>query len=194
MTRPPRARIPPARRWRSVTAEEEALWRAFVVRAGIQAIRPEEGGEDPAQTERRGGEQAAAATPPLAPKLPPPSPPPPPPPALSPNALPPDLDRRRWNDLRRGRIRPERTLDLHGRRATEAHAEVRAFVLAAHAAGLRCVAIVTGKGSGEAGGVLRRELPHWLNAPEMRGLILALAHPHGANVGAVHLLLRRRRA
>jgi DNA-nicking Smr family endonuclease len=40
--------------------------------------------------------------------------------------------------------------------------------------------------------VLRRELPHWLNAPELRGRILAAAHPHAANTGAVHLLLRRR--
>lgn len=188
MSRPPRRRIPPARRRRAVTAEEEALWRAFVARAGIVPIRPEEVAETDPPTERV-GEPAPAplAQPPRAPA------PVPPPPDLSPTVMPAGLDRRRWEDLRRGRLRPERTLDLHGKRAAEAYAEVRAFVLAAHAAGLRCIAIVTGKGAGEAGGVLRRELPHWLNAPELRGLILALAHPQGGNVGAVHLLLRRRR-
>jgi DNA-nicking Smr family endonuclease len=41
--------------------------------------------------------------------------------------------------------------------------------------------------------VLRRELPHWLNAPALRPLILALAHPHRANTGAVHVLLRRKK-
>ncbi|WP_114376931.1 Smr/MutS family protein [Elioraea thermophila] len=189
MSRPPRGRIPPARRRRAVTAEEEALWRAFVARAGIVPIRPEEAAATDPTTERV-GEPAPAASPPpqrAVPPLPPPLP------DLSPTVMPAGLDRRRWEDLRRGRLRPERTLDLHGKRAAEAHAEVRAFVLAAHAAGLRCIAIVTGKGAGEAGGVLRRELPHWLNAPELRGLILALAHPQGGNVGAVHLLLRRRR-
>jgi len=93
----------------------------------------------------------------------------------------------------RDRVAPERTLDLHGRRAEQAHRDVVAFVTAAHAQGLRCVAIVTGKGSGETGGVLRRELPHWLNGPGLRPLILALAYPHRANTGAVHVLLRRRK-
>jgi DNA-nicking Smr family endonuclease len=103
------------------------------------------------------------------------------------------LDSRRWKELRRGRIRPERTLDLHGRRAQEAHDAVRRFLADAMSDGLRCVAIVTGKGSSTEGGVLRRELPHWLNAPELRPLLLGAAHPHAANPGAVHLLLRRRK-
>ena len=99
---------------------------------------------------------------------------------------------KRWRGLRRGRIRPERTLDLHGRFVQEAHGLVRAFLRQAHAEGLRCVAVVTGKGSSPEGGVLRRELPHWLNAPELRQYLLGAAHPHAANAGAVHLLLRRR--
>jgi DNA-nicking Smr family endonuclease len=103
------------------------------------------------------------------------------------------LDARRWNALRRGRLKPERQLDLHGMRAAEAHAAVHRFVLAAQAAGLRCICIVTGKGSTAEGGTLRRELPHWLNGPSLRPLLLAVAHPHSANTGAVHLLLRRAR-
>jgi DNA-nicking Smr family endonuclease len=109
-------------------------------------------------------------------------------------AQPSGIDRRRWRELRRGSTRPERVLDLHGRRAAEAHAAVRSFIAAAQADGLRCVAIVTGKGAGAEGGVLRRELPHWLNAPELRPLLLGAAHPDPGNGGAVHLLLRRRRA
>jgi len=100
------------------------------------------------------------------------------------------IDKRRWRDLSRGRTRPERLLDLHGRRVQDAHAAVRGFLLSAQADGLRCVAIVTGKGGAE-GGVLRRELPHWLNAPDLRPLLLGAAHPHPSNPGAVHLLLRR---
>ena len=50
---------------------------------------------------------------------------------------------------------------------------------------------MTGRGS--EGGVLRRELPLWLNLPEIRPLVLAAAHPHAANPGSVRLLLRRAR-
>lgn len=103
------------------------------------------------------------------------------------------LEAQRWRDLRRGRTRPERTLDLHGRTAADAHAAVRAFLPRARADGLRCVAIVTGKGSLPDGGVLRRELPHWLNGPELRSLLLGVAYPHATNQGAVHVLLRRAR-
>jgi DNA-nicking Smr family endonuclease len=115
------------------------------------------------------------------------------PPDIAVNAPPAGLDERRWRDLRRGRLRPERSLDLHGRRAQEAHGDVRAFLAEAHADGLRCVAVITGRGSTPEGGVLRRELPHWLNAPDLRRILLGAAHPHKANTGAVHLLLRRRR-
>ena len=45
--------------------------------------------------------------------------------------------------------------------------------------------------SGESGGVIRRELPHWLNLPEIRPLILGAAHPHALNPGSVRLILRR---
>jgi DNA-nicking Smr family endonuclease len=39
--------------------------------------------------------------------------------------------------------------------------------------------------------VLKRELPHWLNEPALRPLVLAASHPHPANPGSVRLLLRR---
>ncbi|MBE9604531.1 Smr/MutS family protein [Acetobacteraceae bacterium H6797] len=103
------------------------------------------------------------------------------------------LDGKRWKELRRGRTKPERKLDLHGKRVQEAHTAVRRFLHDAVADGLRCVVIVTGKGSTAEGGILRREFPHWLNSPELRPLILGAAHPHAANPGAVHLLLRKRK-
>ncbi len=84
-----------------------------------------------------------------------------------------------------------RTLDLHGRTAQRAFHALHAFLHAAHADHVRCVEIITGRGSGETGGVLRRELPLWLNLPALRPLVLAASHPHAANPGAVRLLLRR---
>lgn len=102
------------------------------------------------------------------------------------------LDAASWEKLRRGRMRPERKLDLHGRTAQSAFLAFERFIAEARADGIRCVEVVTGRGAGE-GGVLKRELPHWINRPEIRAGVLAAAHPHRANVGAVILLLRRRR-
>jgi len=103
------------------------------------------------------------------------------------------LDKATWHRFRSGKLAPERTLDLHGRTAERAHQGLHQFLHTAHADGVRCVEVVTGRGSGEAGGVLRREFPLWLNGPALRPLVLAAAYPHAANHGAVRLLLRRTR-
>ncbi len=103
------------------------------------------------------------------------------------------LDRASWERLRTGKLAPARTLDLHGRTAERAFHALAAFLRAAHADGLRCVEVITGRGTGEAGGVIRRELPHWLNRPDLRPLVLAASHPHPANPGSVRILLRRAR-
>lgn len=172
------------RRPRGLTEADRALWHDFARRTGI-VPRP---GVTITPAPAAPAERAPVATPQPAPA-----------PRIAPRfdiavgVAPSGLDARRWRELRRGRTRPERVLDLHGRRVHEAHDAVRRFLAEAMADGLRCVAIVTGKGSSAEGGVLKRELPHWLNAPELRPFLLAAAHPHAANPGAVHLLLRRRR-
>jgi DNA-nicking Smr family endonuclease len=104
------------------------------------------------------------------------------------NATPAGLDKSAWKSFRTGKTRVEARLDLHGHTASKAHNEVRFFLEQAYGSGIRCVEIITGKGE-----ILARELPHWLNAPGLRPLILALAHPHAANTGSVRILLRRRR-
>jgi len=102
------------------------------------------------------------------------------------------LDRATWQRFRTGKLRAERTLDLHGQTAQRAFQALLGFLRTAHAERLRCVEVVTGRGTaGE--GVIRREFPLWLNLPEIRPLVLAAAHPHSANPGSVRLLLRRAR-
>ncbi len=173
------------RRHRGLSEADRALWRAYA--AEIVPLPGRELPPEPAAPVPAPPPQAVAPTGPVAaaPRWAPPD--------ITVNALPAGLDDRRWKDLRRGRIRPERTIDLHGRRAQEAHGAVRSFLADAYADGVRCVAVITGRGSSPEGGVLRRELPHWLNAPDLRRILLGAAHPHSANTGAVHLLLRRRR-
>ncbi len=98
------------------------------------------------------------------------------------------LDKATWHRFAGAKLRATRKLDLHGHTAARAHHAVTAFIERAYAEQERCVEIVTGKGA-----VLARELPLWLNAAPLRKLILAIAHPHAANTGAIRILLRRNR-
>lgn len=142
---------------------------------------------------------------------PPPTPPPNPPASAAPvvapaspkrravnthvtiDTAPAGLDRSSWLKFKSGKMRAEQKLDLHGMTAARAHHAVIAFLHRAHDEGARCVEIVTGRGGGAEGGVLKREFPLWLNLPALRPLILAACHPHQANTGAVRVLLRRER-
>ncbi len=106
------------------------------------------------------------------------------------------LDRRKAERLRRGRLPIEATLDLHGLRQAEAHRRLERFLAESQAAGKRCVLVVTGKGvHKEEGGVLRANVPRWLNEAPNRARILTFDYAqqkHGGT-GALYILLRRRR-
>ncbi len=106
---------------------------------------------------------------------------------------PPGVDNATWSRFRTGKLPAGRTLDLHGRTAQRAFFALQSFLGNAHADRLRVVEVITGRGSGEGGGVIRREFPLWLNLHELRPMVLAAAHPHAANQGSVRLLLRRPR-
>jgi DNA-nicking Smr family endonuclease len=101
------------------------------------------------------------------------------------------LDSSTWNRFQSGKLVAVRTLDLHGMTVQAAYYRLIAFLRSAHTDGARCVEVVTGRGSGENGGAIRREFAHWLNLPEIRPMILGAAHPHALNPGSVRLILRR---
>lgn len=106
------------------------------------------------------------------------------------------IDRSTRQKLRRGRIAPTRTLDLHGYRVSQAWVAVREFVLDAQASGHRCVRVVTGRKLGEAGptGALREALPEIVRSPALRAVVLGCEPApkrHGGD-GAFHLLIRIR--
>jgi len=105
----------------------------------------------------------------------------------------PGMDDANWKALESGKMRVQRTLDLHGHAAQAAFVRLHGFLLACSAEGVRCVEIITGLGSGQEGGVIRRELPLWLGRADLRPLVLGVVHTHAANRGAVRVLLRRKR-
>jgi DNA-nicking Smr family endonuclease len=108
------------------------------------------------------------------------------------------LERRLRQKLARGQAAPDAAIDLHGLRRQEAFVALRQFLSRAQRDGARLVLVVTGKGErgamdGEAG-VLRRNVPQWLRAPEYNAIIVGFeeaARPHGG-AGALYVRLRRR--
>lgn len=182
---------------RRLDADEAALWR-HVARDVTPLSRPPAAPEDaaPEDAPPEGG-RAPPRPARAAPAAPRPSPPPVPPslPALDP-AVAAGLDRRTARRLKRGGIRVEARLDLHGMTQDEAHAALGRFVRECRMAGRRCVMVITGKGSVASGqgGVLRRMTPRWLNEPALRRHVVAIATaPENAGGrGALHVLLKRR--
>jgi DNA-nicking Smr family endonuclease len=105
------------------------------------------------------------------------------------------IDRANAERLKRGLHRIEARVDLHGMTQAEAHEALSDFVAASRAAGQRCVLVITGRGLGQSGpGVLKSSVPRWLEEPELRRHVLAIApaQPHHGGSGATYLLLRRR--
>ncbi len=107
-----------------------------------------------------------------------------------------DVDNRTMDRLRRGQLRPEARLDLHGMTQDEAHRALTGFVERSAARGARSILVITGKGRvSEGGGILRNQFPGWLNSPPIRPLIIgfAEAQPRDGGGGAFYVLLRRKR-
>jgi len=106
------------------------------------------------------------------------------------------IDRRTHDRFKRGRMAIEGRLDLHGMTRERAHQALSTFLHRAYDRGARCVLVVTGKGSGrEGGGVLRRDVPLWLNQSGLRALVLSFTHAQirDGGQGALYVLLKRRR-
>lgn len=105
------------------------------------------------------------------------------------------LDRRSAERLSRGELRIDGRLDLHGLTQAAAAERLASFLARAQHEGKRCVLVITGKGGREGAGVLREQVPRWLNHAPNRERVLAFdyAQPkHGAE-GALYVLLKRRR-
>ena len=72
------------------------------------------------------------------------------------------IQHRTYNDLRRGIIEPEATLDLHGLRVLEARKALARFLVQSTARGRRCVRIIHGKGRGSSEQpILKQKIRSW---------------------------------
>ncbi|HXP12095.1 MAG TPA: Smr/MutS family protein, partial [Stellaceae bacterium] len=107
----------------------------------------------------------------------------------------PGVDKRTLERFRKGEMGVDASLDLHGMTQDAAHAALVRFVQRAAASGHRALLIVTGKGGREGTGVLRAQVPRWLNEADSRPLLLAIhrARPQHGGDGALYVLLKRKR-
>ena len=185
--------IPRAARLRRLSDEEIDLWiavaKSVARRKGAKLPNPRKVEPSPVE--------AAAAAPEPETRRASPTPKPAPPPPLAP------LERRLKKQLARGRSAIDQSIDLHGMTQAEAHQALRGFLLYAQARGDRLVLVVTGKGAPKARGsessgfdepgVLRRIVPHWLHASDLRTIVLGFeeaGRAHGGS-GALYVRLRR---
>ena len=104
----------------------------------------------------------------------------------------PGIQHRVYQDLRRGVISPEATLDLHGLRVHEARTVLPRFLDQAMLRGYRCVRVIHGKGrdSGQQP-VLKQKTDQWLRQrPEV--LAFCTAPRWDGGTGAAYVLLSRK--
>lgn len=113
------------------------------------------------------------------------------------------MDRKSFLKMKGGKLMPEARIDLHGMTLAQAHPALTGFIRRTQAEGKRLVLVITGKGKDrdEGGaipqrrGVLKHQVPAWLAAPPLGGLVLQVteAHRKHGGAGAYYVYLRRHR-
>ena len=102
------------------------------------------------------------------------------------------IDKNKLSLLKRGKIKPEKILDLHGLTSVEAKTKAIEFTKTNFNLGLRLLLIITGKGKIKINdlnreelktGVLRKSLKSWLYESDLRPYILGIISSHISHGG-----------
>jgi len=110
------------------------------------------------------------------------------------------IDKATLRRFKREEFRVEEVLDLHGLNEDAAFVKVDDFIARCYNEGKRCVIIVTGKGGMHEDtdifaprGILRKQVPQWLNMPRLRAMILVYktTSERLGGSGALYILLKR---
>ncbi len=115
----------------------------------------------------------------------------------------PNMDKRNFQRLLKGKVEIDGTLDLHGLTVDQARIRLHAYVNNAHTAGYRLLLVITGKGKMSGYdefnrpkiGVLKQGVPEWLKSAQLSSLVLQVTQAHGRHGGggAYYVYLRRKR-
>lgn len=105
-------------------------------------------------------------------------------------------DKNTGQRFKNGDMPIDAVLDLHGHTLESAFKALVNFIYAQNKRNARCLLLITGKGGFLGRGVLKAEVPVWMNSPEIRSLILSytLAKPKDGGEGAFYILLKRNRS
>jgi DNA-nicking Smr family endonuclease len=102
------------------------------------------------------------------------------------------IDKNKLSLLKRGKIKPEKILDLHGLTSVQAKTKAIEFTKINFNLGLRLLLIITGKGKIKINdlnreelksGVLRKSLKSWLYESDLRPYILGIISSHISHGG-----------
>jgi DNA-nicking Smr family endonuclease len=113
-----------------------------------------------------------------------------------------DLDGNTKERLKRGGLKPQGRIDLHGMTQEAAHRALLAFLRRSRKNGLRLVLAIIGKGNPKKEGavwtmrehgVLKEMVPRWLNEADFAALLAgtAPAHVRHGGAGALYIYLRK---
>ena len=122
------------------------------------------------------------------------------------NQLYPGLDRKRHDLLKKGKISPEKSIDLHGLSAKRAEEAVLGFLFQSYSQGNRLVLVITGKGKSTIQkdsnffhetkdiGIIKKSLTSWIKNSDIMTLILCVAPAHSKHGGggAFYVYLKKR--
>ncbi len=102
------------------------------------------------------------------------------------------IQNRLFQRLKRGQLKIERELDMHGMTIAVAKQELSQFLAKARSTNCRCLRVIHGKGKGSKQGipVLKSKLNHWLR---QRDDVLAFcsARPADGGTGAVYVMIKK---
>ncbi len=119
-----------------------------------------------------------------------------------------DADHNWQRKLRRGRIRPDGKIDLHGLSQDRAYDALNRYIDKAHKNGKRFILVVTGKGGVKSPyghtshseytqrrGILKTNVPRWLSQGELARRIVSYytANEEHGGEGALYVILKRPR-
>jgi DNA-nicking Smr family endonuclease len=180
--------------WRKVTERTEKLDISSLFRPQIDAAQPMPHALKRAKSALEGKSDASKrkAVSHLAPSFAAP---------LGPASV--QMDKKVFTRLKRGQIKPEGKLDLHGMTLDRAHPALQRFIMSAYQGQKRLVLVVTGKGKNRDDdgpipvryGVLRHQVLQWLNMPPLSSVVMQVSQAHGSHGGggAYYVYLRRPR-
>lgn len=171
---------------RRLSAHERALWARVAA-----SVKPLPGREVPKLPDSPPPVSAPATATPAPPPGRPQRPAAPASRTKAPHPLGATLDGSWDRQIARGRLAPDRIIDLHGHTLATAHGVLASAILAGD--GARVLLVITGKGRPDRPSRIRDELMHWLDRPDLRAHVASLrnAHPRHGGSGAFYIILRR---